>query len=446
MRSKPRNKFGVIPLTVYTRPAACGGACIYCPAAENFPKSYTKNEDTTKAFESAYDPVKQFEDQWLKASTLNNLQAGAYPVELIVLGGSFSAHTNGYRLRFISEISDWVRMAIKTACTSPVPLISVLTVESRPDQITDSECRFLLQLGVSKVEIGVQHTNDSVLASINRGHTQLEVIQATYRLKNYGFKVGYHVMLGLPSATLEMDVQMLHSDLWQTAYNPDYIKIYPCNLLSDTTLQPQLWKMYRAGRWKPLKRGDLVDLLSKAARYIPRYVRVSRIQRQFLDSEIEESIGSGLHQVVRSCFSDISKREGYNWLGETPCPISEIALEIYTYGSDVYFELLHKSVDRLAAIARLRIRSDSVKILREIKVFGCCASLGTSGPLQGNGLGKLLLAHVESYVCRISDTTASILLVNAAPGAKPFFTSQGYSLETSGLLWKSVGKQTSDQI
>ena len=257
MRSKSRDKFGLIPISIYTRPEPCGGSCIYCPTAKGFPKSYVENEDTIFALEVGYDPVKQAALKWANAVVLNDLYPGTYPIELIVLGGSFSAHSKEYRRQFIFEIIEWSRAVHSALGVCHVPLISVLTVESRPDQISDEECEFLLQLGVSKVEVGVQHTSDEVLATVNRGHTQGEVVKATERLKHYGFKVGYHIMTNLPGSNTAKDLQMIQTDLWKPEYTPDYLKIYPCNLLSNAGLQPGLWKLYRKKQWEPPTRSEV---------------------------------------------------------------------------------------------------------------------------------------------------------------------------------------------
>ncbi|MGB9883528.1 MAG: radical SAM protein, partial [Microgenomates group bacterium] len=45
-----------------------------------------------------------------------------------------------------------------------------LTTETRPDFINKEEILFLRKLGVTRVELGVQSTNDEVLKLVNRGH------------------------------------------------------------------------------------------------------------------------------------------------------------------------------------------------------------------------------------------------------------------------------------
>eukprot|EP00453_Perkinsus_chesapeaki_P003158 CAMPEP_0185915622 /NCGR_PEP_ID=MMETSP0924C-20121207/2592_1 /TAXON_ID=321610 /ORGANISM="Perkinsus chesapeaki, Strain ATCC PRA-65" /LENGTH=74 /DNA_ID=CAMNT_0028639803 /DNA_START=78 /DNA_END=299 /DNA_ORIENTATION=- len=46
-----------------------------------------------------------------------------------------------------------------------------LTLETRPDYINPTELRRLRTLGCTRVQIGVQHTDNQILKTINRGHT-----------------------------------------------------------------------------------------------------------------------------------------------------------------------------------------------------------------------------------------------------------------------------------
>jgi len=91
--------------------------------------------------------------------------------------------------------------------------------------------------------LGCKHTSDSVLKAVARGHNQAEVVLATKLLKLNGFKVGYHVMIGLPGSSLVADSKMLSHTLWQPEYHPDYLKVYPCMLLKDKDVQPGLTKI-----------------------------------------------------------------------------------------------------------------------------------------------------------------------------------------------------------
>lgn len=64
-----------------------------------------------------------------------------------------------------------------------------LTLETRPDHISKGELRRLRRFGCTRVQIGIQHTNDEILEGINRGCTQNDAVRAIRLLKDGCFKV-----------------------------------------------------------------------------------------------------------------------------------------------------------------------------------------------------------------------------------------------------------------
>lgn len=81
---------------------------------------------------------------------------------------------------------------IKQACLSNVVEICVST---RPDCIHDAYLDILSKIekeyGVNiSIELGLQSINHKTLNKINRGHTLAEFLDATLRIKQYGFKIG----------------------------------------------------------------------------------------------------------------------------------------------------------------------------------------------------------------------------------------------------------------
>ena len=265
MRSKININSGVAPITVYVEPQDCGGSCIYCPETGRFPKSYIANEDTEYAASVSFDPAKQIIKNLEKLPNKLLSPHNTIPLEIIVLGGSFSALKRHYRKKYVLSIYECLSK-IHVIKTIPVKAIcSVFTVECRPDQITHKECVALRSLGVSKVEIGVQHTDDGVLVKTGRGHSNAQTITATRLLKSAGFKVGYHVMIGLPGSSYSSDHKMLSDTLWGQEYQPDYLKIYPCELLRDSNLQPALYSIFNRGEWTPPSDEYCITLLDSVA-------------------------------------------------------------------------------------------------------------------------------------------------------------------------------------
>ena len=95
-----------------------------------------------------------------------------------------------------------------------------LTLETRPDTIDAAELRRLRRYGCTRVQLGLQHTDDKVLAKINRGHTRAHAALALRRLKDACYKVDVHLMPNLPGSSAEIDRLMFESCLLYTSPSP----------------------------------------------------------------------------------------------------------------------------------------------------------------------------------------------------------------------------------
>ena len=103
------------------------------------------------------------------------------------------------------------------------------------------------ELGVTKVQLGVQSLDDAILARNGRGHDVAASRQALRLLRLAGFKVVVHWMPNLLGATPESDRADFRR-LWDDpALRPDEIKIYPTALLPGTALYGH-WQRGGPGR------------------------------------------------------------------------------------------------------------------------------------------------------------------------------------------------------
>ena len=417
-----RSYGGVFTAPIFTAPAPCGGNCFYCPSTKGLPKSYVLNSATQAALAVGFSPARQFD----KFVCRDNYFQTQLPFEIIVLGGSFSGLDHYYRRSFLNEL--YSRMCkhesfvVENIEEAPYRC-SILTVESRPDQITEEECRELRALGVSKVELGVQHLQDAVLEVCGRGHRVDAVRKATRLLKTNGFKVGYHVMLGLPGSTAELDDYMLCEKLWEAKYLPDFLKVYPCVILKDPALQPELHKMMEKRTWSPPTETYIRKRLKILTEYVPRMVRISRVQRYFPEDQVIGGFVRGIRENNLGNCQCVRCREA----GKVA---SQMALDNFEstqfkttkIGADMYLEIVSNN-DVLLALARVYKKNNTCSVLRELHVYGQATPLGMRGPVQGRGLGTKLLCEAERQVWMAGHTT---LLVNAAHGAKSFFRKHGY--------------------
>ena len=102
IRLKPtRTNSGVAVVTVITKPYPCPGKCIYCPNDPSMPKSYISSEPgAQRELNNKFDPYSQVYNRII---TLKKIGHNIEKIELIVLGGTWSAYPLDYRIWFINE-------------------------------------------------------------------------------------------------------------------------------------------------------------------------------------------------------------------------------------------------------------------------------------------------------------------------------------------------------
>ena len=118
-----------------------------------------------------------------------------YVVTSIYVGG-------GTPSCFLSEgISDIINTIKLHYNVSPSAEISV---EANPNSISKAKVEEWKSCGVNRVSIGLQSSDDELLKTINRPHTQSDYLNAISILKSYGFdNLNTDIMLGLPNQTMK---------------------------------------------------------------------------------------------------------------------------------------------------------------------------------------------------------------------------------------------------
>jgi elongator complex protein 3 len=284
-----------------------------------------------------------------------------------------------------------------------------LTVETRPDLINKEEVKRLRKLGVTRVELGVQSIYDSILRRVKRGHTRKEIEKSTYLLKEAGFKVGYHLMPGLPGADVEKDLEMFREVFDNSAFRPDQLKIYPCVVVKES----ELYEWWKEGRYEPYSDKELINLLVEVKSFIPPYVRISRLFRDIPATRIEAGCRmSNLRQVVL----DEMKKRGLR----CQCIRCREARESpfkKLYGEEPPFPELEGAL----LIRELHTYGELVPLRRDTKA------------VQHRGLGAELLKKAEE---KARELKARKLAVISAFGVRPYYRRFGYVLEGSYMVKK----------
>lgn len=449
-----RTLSGVAVISVLTKPQACPGNCLFCPTEKAMPKSYLSNEPAVmRAILNDFDPFRQV------SMRLKALQANGHAtdkIELIVMGGTWSSHSPQYQSWFIKRCfealngraSASLSTAQKKNETAKHRCVG-LTLETRPDYITPAEIKRLRNFGCTRVELGIQHTDDRILKLNRRGHTAAQSIAAIKLLKNAGFKINLHLMPNLYGSTPAKDLAMFKKIYTDGDYMPDMVKIYPC-VVSE---HADLYKLYKQKKYKPYTDKQLLDLLVKIKKITPPWVRITRLIRDIP----EESIVAGNKITnLRQLLQEQAKRDGwecqcircreaghqpprYSSDGNQPANRSndfELKIRQYQASGGIEYFLSFESPDEkvLYAFLRLRLPSQAGKailpelkgaaLIRELHTYGQLAELGETGEVQHLGLGKKLLAEAEKIARQAGFSKIAVI---SGIGVREYYKKSGYS-------------------
>ncbi len=442
LRIKPaRTASGVAVVTVMTAPHACPhGVCTFCPGGPRIgtPQSYLGTEPAARrAAEVAYDPSAQ------TIARLRALRAIGHPtdkVDLIVLGGTFTALDAGYRESFVKGCLDGMNgfaeesLEAAQAANEVAPARCVgLTIETKPDCFLGSEVEESLRLGTTRVELGIQSTHDDVLEAVHRGHTDAQTRAAMGRAKAAGLKVGAHMMPGLPGSDLDRDFDSFRTLFEDSDYRPDFLKIYPTLVLPGTALHG-LWT---SGRFTPLSMEDAIDLVARIKAIVPRWCRIQRVQREIGAPDIRDGPRKGdLRVLARErlrasglrCACIRCREVGFR--GIEPRPEALVSLrETYesSGGTELFLSIEDPGLEVLVAYARLRI--DEAATVRELKVFGRMVPIHEAAEdrWQHRGFGRRLMVECERVASE--QFGERNLRVTSGVGVRGYYRALGYHLE-----------------
>ncbi len=451
LQVKPiRTISGVVPVAVMTKPYPCPGQCVFCPSDEGMPKSYLSDEPgAMRGMQNDFDPYRQVAGRMAGFDAIGHTSD---KIELIILGGTWSAYPRDYQQWFVQRCLDAMNGRESASLEEAQRLNEEaehrnvgLVIETRPDCITLDEVRWLRRLGVTKVQLGVQSLDDTILARNKRGHDVATVRRAIGLLRLAGFKLHLHWMPNLLGTTPETDLADFRR-LWDDpALRPDELKIYPTALLPGTELQYH-WQL---GQYRPYDRDELVNLIVACKQMVPRYCRLTRIVRDIPAKRIVAgNRESNLRQVVQR---ELGRRQlrcqciRCREIREQRTQPDDMALHDLAYATHVSEERFLSFVtpdDRLAAFLRLSLPTNreassqlfqelaGCAMIREVHVYGPALELGqaSAGEAQHIGLGRRLVQQAEAIA---HGQGFHKLAVIAAIGTRAYYRRLGF--EPAGL-------------
>jgi elongator complex protein 3 len=451
LQVKPtRTLSGVAPVAVMTSPSACPhGKCLPCPGGPDHafrsPQSYTGEEPAAlRAREHSYDPYSQV------IARLGQFEALGHEVdkaELIVMGGTITARPREYQDWFVTEciraMNDYPagrpvdgrsREEVFSDNESSKVRCVAITFETRPDWCRRDHIMAMLDLGVTKVELGVQHVSNQILSFNRRGCTVEDTRESVLMLRDAGMKVGFHVMPNLPGSSMEEDRRMFRALFEDPDLRPDFLKIYPTLVTPGSEIE-SLWK---SGDYEPYSEEDLIDLIAYGKSLLPEYVRLQRIQR---DIPAKLIVAGSKHSNFRQLAADrlaglggvcrcIRCREIGRHPSSSGPELNDLVYDA-AGGTEHFISLV--AGDSLVGFARLRFPGSCFRdelagsaLLRELHVYGSVVPIGkeaSGSQHQHRKWGNLLLGRAEEEASRNGFELISVM---SGIGVRPYYKNHGY--------------------
>ena len=503
--TKPtRSISGVTPIAVMAAPFKCPhGKCTFCPGGPkssfgDVPQSYTGREPSTmRAIRAHYDAY---------VIVFNRLEqyvvAGHVPqkADIIIQGGTFPALPVDYQEDFVTDIyqamndfgslffkKDEVNIdKIKDFFELPADIrtkerqekmikkiLSVknkrkttlekeqkrnenssikcvgLTIETKPDWGFGEHGSRLLNLGVTRIELGVQTVYDKPLHLTNRGHNLADTHKSIKELRDLGYKLNFHYMLGLPSVSKEMDVVGLRELFDNPSYRPDMLKIYPCMVMKGTPL----FKQWQNGEFRPMTTQTAAEIIADFMRYVPAYCRIMRVQRDIPTNVTTAGVDkTNLRQYVEKIMiekkiytKEIRAREVGSVLNRNKIDLKKPMLVHEEYeasdGKEFFISFEDTTNDVLFGYVRMRFPSESLRkeitskstLIRELHVLGSSTTLGKKGSVQHRGLGKKLMKEAEKIA---KQQGKDKMIVISAIGTREYYKKLRYKKEGPYMVKK----------
>jgi len=454
-RKTTRTISGVTVIATMTKPYPCPQPepCAYCPGgpSQGSPQSYTGHEPAAmRGAQNNFDPYLQVQS---RIEQLTAIGHNVDKIELIVMGGTFPATPQEYQTWFIQRCLDAMtgkasaslEEAKANAETSRVRNVGI-TVETRPDWAKQPQIDSLLEMGVTRIELGVQNPDNSIYRLVGRTHTVTDVQEATRIAKDAGLKIVYHMMPGLPGSNREKDIAAFRRVFADPAFKPDMVKIYPCLCIANT----KAYEWYQKGDYKPYITEEAAELVADVKRFIPPWIRVMRVQRDIPSHLILAGVKkSNLRQLATEklkrqgerCRCIRCREVGHRLAVDNVKPeLEKVSIQSFCYdaseGKEVFISAEDRENDVLLGYLRLRVPSVKAHraevtvtpsaIVRELHVYGPLVPVGQhlAEAWQHKGFGADLLKEAERMAR--DDFGLKKLLVISALGTRRYYRRFGY--------------------
>lgn len=494
LQIKPgKSHSGIISVTVFTsaypeyidpktgelkkQEFSCKWDCSYCSSEPNQPKSYLLGEPgVMRANRANFDCVTQMFDR-MKALYLCGHECDK--LEVLVLGGTWTSYPIPYREQFVRDIyySSNVFFDMFAKRTNIREKLSLkeeklinksvrskvigLTLETRPDTITAKELKLLRYYGCTRVQLGIQHIDNDVLAKNNRKCKTETTIKGIKLLKDAGYKIDGHFMPNLPGTTIEKDKNLFLNELTgvqeytrtddivnsttsekYTLTNEhvqvDQWKVYPTTIVPFTDIE----KWYKSGEYIPYDMDQMKDMLLEMKTKVFPWIRLNRIVRDIPDdysiltsycSNMRQDLATELKKQGKFCACQRCREVKTQTFNP-----DDMFLVVREYdaneGKEFFISYESKNNRILYGFIRLRLTTnqpihifpelEGCALIRELHVYGKLQPVGTTtNHVQHSGLGKRLVQRAEDISKENNFKKISVI---AGEGTRGYYERLGF--------------------
>ena len=271
----------IIPVFISHR--GCPHQCLFCNQ-----HAISGQQDGEPKGENIEDVI----DTWLDRSP------GQKDVEVAFYGGSFTCLVHDEQRRLLGAVTPYINDG----------RVAGIRLSTRPDCVSQENSRFLVEMGVKTVELGVQSLDDRVLAACRRGHSADDSRRAMDTLRAAGLQVGVQLLPGLPGETTRSFIAGLREII---TFHPDLVRLYPAVVVAQSPLAD----LYRQEKYTPLTLNAAVGLTRRAKEMLDAAsIPVIRMGLQPSDELAKQVVAGPYHPafgelvVSRQWFRRIRKR------------------------------------------------------------------------------------------------------------------------------------------
>ena len=446
---------GVTVIATMTKPYPCPQPepCAYCPGGptQGSPQSYTGYEPAAlRGTQNSFDPYEQVKSRIRQLTAIGHK---VDKVELIIMGGTFPATPMEYQTWFIQRCLDALTGKTSASLEEAKANAEVsetrnvgITVETRPDWAKQPHIDAMLDMGVTRIELGVQNPDDQIYRLVGRTHTVADVVDATRIAKDAGLKIVYHLMPGMPGSNPEKDLSAFKRVFIDAAFKPDMIKIYPCLTIAGT----KAYEWFQNGTYQPYTTEEAANVIAEIKKTIPPWVRVMRVQRDIparlilagvKKSDLRELVQAKLKAQGSQCQCIRCREVGHRLAVNHVKPdLEKIKILTQRYeaseGKEFFISVEDPENNVLLGYLRMRVPSGKAHrpeitakpsaIVRELHVYGPLVPVGkhSEDAWQHKGYGQVLLKEAE----RLAGEELGLkkLLVISALGTRRYYMRFGY--------------------